>query len=116
MPNRRTVQTGLLALVAACGLWPCAFVAGSDWPNILGPRRNGIAVEEKLADKWPTGGPRSLWETKVGSGFAGVAVADGIAVLFTEHDMDVVFTFADRVIVMNRGRIIAQGAPDVVRL
>ena len=38
-----------------------------------------------------------------------------VALLFTEHDMDVVFTFADRVIVMNRGRIIASGTPDEVR-
>ena len=38
-----------------------------------------------------------------------------VALLFTEHDMDVVFGFADRVIVMNRGRIIAQGSPDEVR-
>ena len=43
-------------------------------------------------------------------------VADvGVAVLFTEHDMDVVFGHADRVIVLDRGRIIASGAPDVVR-
>ena len=39
-----------------------------------------------------------------------------VALLFTEHDMDVVFMFADRVIVMNRGRIIAQGTPDEVRV
>ena len=38
-----------------------------------------------------------------------------VAVLFTEHDMDVVFGHADRVIVMDRGRIIASGAPDTVR-
>ncbi|MCK7496420.1 MAG: hypothetical protein MZW92_40070 [Comamonadaceae bacterium] len=38
-----------------------------------------------------------------------------VAVLFTEHDMDVVFGHADRVIVMDRGRIIASGAPDAVR-
>ena len=38
-----------------------------------------------------------------------------VALLFTEHDMDVVFGFADRVIVMNRGRIIAQGSPAAVR-
>ena len=38
-----------------------------------------------------------------------------VALLFTEHDMDVVFGFADRVIVMNRGRIIAEGTPDEVR-
>ena len=38
-----------------------------------------------------------------------------IAVLFTEHDMDVVFGHADRVIVLDRGRIIAEGAPDAIR-
>ena len=37
------------------------------------------------------------------------------AILFTEHDMDVVFGHADRVVVMNRGRLIAEGAPAEVR-
>jgi branched-chain amino acid transport system ATP-binding protein len=44
-----------------------------------------------------------------------VARRDGIAVLFTEHDMDVVFGFADRVIVLDRGRIIAAGMPEAIR-
>jgi branched-chain amino acid transport system ATP-binding protein len=39
----------------------------------------------------------------------------GIAVLFTEHDMDVVFARADRIIVLNRGRLIAAGRPEAVR-
>jgi branched-chain amino acid transport system ATP-binding protein len=38
-----------------------------------------------------------------------------IAVLFTEHDMDVVFGYADRVIVLDRGAIIAAGPPEVIR-
>jgi branched-chain amino acid transport system ATP-binding protein len=38
-----------------------------------------------------------------------------IAVLFTEHDMDVVFGHADRVIVLDRGRIIAEGPPAAIR-
>ena len=38
-----------------------------------------------------------------------------IGILFTEHDMDVVFEHADRVIVLDRGRIIAEGTPDAVR-
>jgi branched-chain amino acid transport system ATP-binding protein len=38
-----------------------------------------------------------------------------IAVLFTEHDMDVVFAYANRIIVLDRGRIIAEGAPDAIR-
>jgi branched-chain amino acid transport system ATP-binding protein len=39
----------------------------------------------------------------------------GIAVLFTEHSMDVVFAFADRVIVLARGAVIAEGDPNVIR-
>ncbi len=39
----------------------------------------------------------------------------GIAVLFTEHDMDVVFAYADRILVINRGRLIAEGPPERVR-
>ena len=39
----------------------------------------------------------------------------GIAVLFTEHDMDVVFAHADRIIVLDRGRLIAAGKPSDVR-
>ena len=40
---------------------------------------------------------------------------EGISVLFTEHDMDVVFAHADRIMVMNRGKLIAEGKPDAVR-
>jgi branched-chain amino acid transport system ATP-binding protein len=39
----------------------------------------------------------------------------GISVLFTEHDMDVVFAHADRIMVLNRGRLIALGPPSAVR-
>jgi branched-chain amino acid transport system ATP-binding protein len=46
---------------------------------------------------------------------AGIVRERRIAVLFTEHDMDVVFTHADRLIVLNRGRLIAAGAPADVR-
>ncbi len=44
-----------------------------------------------------------------------IARARDIAVLFTEHDMDVVFGHADRIIVLNRGRLIASGTAAEVR-
>ena len=44
-----------------------------------------------------------------------LVVERGMAVLFTEHSMDVVFAYADRMIVLARGRLIAEGKPLEVR-
>jgi len=46
---------------------------------------------------------------------AQVAREQSIGVLFTEHDMDVVFGHADRILVLNRGVLIAEGSPENVR-
>jgi len=46
---------------------------------------------------------------------ARIARDAGIAVLFTEHDMDVVFGHADRILVLDRGKLIAGGTPQQVR-
>jgi len=44
-----------------------------------------------------------------------LVVDRGLAVLFTEHSMDVVFAHADRLIVLARGRLIAEGTPAEIR-
>jgi branched-chain amino acid transport system ATP-binding protein len=46
---------------------------------------------------------------------ATIAKEKSIGVLFTEHDMDVVFEHADRILVLNRGHLIAEGAPEDIR-
>lgn len=46
---------------------------------------------------------------------AEIAREHAIAVLFTEHDMDVVFAHADRILVLVRGQVLAQGLPEDVR-
>ena len=46
---------------------------------------------------------------------ARIAGEQGIGVLFTEHDMDVVFEHASRILVLNRGSLIAEGSPEDVR-
>jgi len=46
---------------------------------------------------------------------AALTCEDSLAVLFTEHDMSVVFGFATRVIVLHLGEVIAAGTPDEVR-
>ncbi len=44
-----------------------------------------------------------------------LVVERGLGVLFTEHSMDVVFAYADRLIVLARGRLIAEGTPAEIR-
>ena len=44
-----------------------------------------------------------------------LVVERNIAVLFTEHSMDVVFAYADRIIVLARGRVIADGPAQAIR-
>ncbi len=46
---------------------------------------------------------------------AAIARERRLAVLFTEHDMDVVFAHADRLVVLDRGAMIAEGRPEAVR-
>jgi branched-chain amino acid transport system ATP-binding protein len=46
---------------------------------------------------------------------ASVARERGVTVLFTEHDMDVVFSVAERIMVLHQGRVIAEGPPAEVR-
>lgn len=50
----------------------------ADWPHFRGPERNGISSEPAPA-RLPAGGPRTLWEAKIGEGYATVAVAAGRA-------------------------------------
>jgi len=44
-----------------------------------------------------------------------LAVSNTYTFLITEHDMNVVFGLADRIVVMHRGRLLAQGAPEEIR-
>jgi branched-chain amino acid transport system ATP-binding protein len=46
---------------------------------------------------------------------ANIARQQRVAVLFTEHDMDIVFSRADEIVVLDRGRVIARGSPADVR-
>ena len=63
----------------------------------------------------PTAGMAPAERTSLMALTRRLATERGIAVLFTEHDMDVVFAVADRIIVLDRGMIIAEGDGPAVR-
>jgi branched-chain amino acid transport system ATP-binding protein len=44
-----------------------------------------------------------------------IARERGLTLLFTEHDMEVVFSIAEKITVLHQGRVIADGTPAEVR-
>ena len=82
MLRSSVIVTSLLTVLV---LNPVTLQAG-DWPQILGPDRNGVARGEQLSLKWGEAGPEIIWKTSVGSGVAGVAVSDQIAVFVHRID------------------------------
>ena len=48
-----------------------------DWPQWLGPQRDGVWREQGVVEKFPPGGPPVRWRTPVGAGYSQPAVAQG---------------------------------------
>jgi branched-chain amino acid transport system ATP-binding protein len=93
---------------------PCAVLAYGDLKRVelamaLANRPRLLLMDE------PTAGMAPRERNALMQLAAELARSGGIAVLFTEHDMDVVFTHADRVIVLSGGELIAEGKPATVR-
>lgn len=59
-----------------------ALAGAADWPQFLGPTRNVTYAGNELAESWPKEGPATVWQKKVGTGWAGPVVASGKVVLF----------------------------------
>ena len=78
-PTRRLMQGAALAVIVAAA---AGHAAAQDWPQFLGPGRDGRYTGPPLAESWPGGGPTRLWSRPVGAGFAGPAVAGGRVILF----------------------------------
>ena len=62
-------------------------LAAEDWPQFLGPRRDGICRETGLVRHWPQGGPPVVWSVnRLGEGFSSVAIRQGR--LYTMGDLN----------------------------
>ncbi|MGD9722519.1 MAG: PQQ-binding-like beta-propeller repeat protein [Pirellulales bacterium] len=63
--------------------------SADDWPQWLGAARDGVWRESGLIDKFPAGGPKVLWRTQLGVGYAGPAVVgDAVYVMDLERAVD----------------------------
>jgi outer membrane protein assembly factor BamB len=68
---------------------------GDDWPQILGPGRNGVSQEKGLNLDWSARPPRTLWKVPVGSGYSSLAVRGDRLVTSTKRgDRDMVVCLA----------------------
>jgi outer membrane protein assembly factor BamB len=68
-------RIAILILTAACA-------SAEDWPQFLGPARNGVYSGADLAAKWTPAGPAVVWKKDVGQGFSAPVIAQGHLILF----------------------------------
>ena len=119
---RRATQyrrTEALELLAQVGLQeqadrPCSQLAYGDVKRLelaiaLANRPRLLLMDE------PTAGMAPAERNKLMALTRELVNQRGLAVLFTEHSMDVVFGYADRIIVLARGRLIAEGSAQDIR-
>ena len=107
------------ALLAEVGMLdqaerPCGVLAYGDLKRVELAVALAHAPLLLLMDE-PTAGMAPAERVQLMELAARIARERSIAVLFTEHDMDVVFGHADRVLVLDRGRVLAAGTPAEVR-
>lgn len=74
-PETARSATIVLALAAWCLTWSA--IRADDWPQWLGPRRDGVWRETGILKQFPKAGPTVRWHAPIGSGYAGPAVAEG---------------------------------------
>ena len=72
-----------------CHLFALGFLTlglkAADWPQYLGPNRDGVYPGEALTRAWSSDGPKVLWRKRnIGAGMGGIVLAKGRAILFHE--------------------------------
>lgn len=74
----------LTALLLICML--CPIGVADDWPQFLGPTRDGISSETGLIDSFPESGPKQLWRVPGGVGMSGIAIVDATACTLVQKE------------------------------
>ncbi len=107
------------SLLRELGLWEMRDVPASELSH--GDQRRleigmALAPHPRLCflDE-PTSGMNPLERTEVLQAIRGLAAGHDVTFVVVEHDMDMVFSISERIVVMNRGEILADGTPEEIR-
>src|ERR1700674_5791608 len=76
-------------ILKCAGVLAILFLAmAADWPQWLGPQRNGSSPEKDLLTTWPKEGPKVLWKVPGGDGYSTIAVSNGRAFTLVQREKD----------------------------
>jgi outer membrane protein assembly factor BamB len=87
-----SVNTTTLQSIRILPLFACILLGGGrlasagDWPQFLGPTRNGVYADKDISPTFPATGPAVIWKQEIGHGFAGPVVSGGKLVMFHRID------------------------------
>jgi branched-chain amino acid transport system ATP-binding protein len=118
-PSKKLVQDETYALLAQVGLADEAqSISGMLSYGFQKQLELGIALASEpellLLDE-PTAGMSPQETANAIALIATIVRERGLTLLFTEHDMDVVFRIAERITVLHQGQVLAEGTPAAVR-
>jgi outer membrane protein assembly factor BamB len=83
----RMIRNGL----ALCLTLLTATAFSADWPQLLGPNRNGVCSSTNLNLDWSAAPPKKLWSKRVGTGWSSPVVSNGKLILFhRDEDQEIV--------------------------
>jgi len=94
----RSPRSQFIAIVLLCGTVAASCLGlaqevaestktaeGGDWPQFLGPQRNGVSHETGLIQSWPASGLKEVWRAPGGGGVSGLAISDGTLYTLVER-------------------------------
>jgi outer membrane protein assembly factor BamB len=83
----RSISLGALLVLLSLFSQPAA-AYGGDWPQFLGPDRNGISPETGLLQSLSPESAKTVWKTPLGVGMSGIAISSNIACTLYQTDTE----------------------------